>query len=159
MIRRHALSALGLLTLAACGSDDLLTDPGDESTRDDRVETSARLAAARALWQRRGPTRYRYTVRHLCFCAPAATSPTRLLVDRGVVVSAEQLDGTPVDVALQPTVDRLFDLIVQAIRDDAAIIRATYDPSFGYPTSLFIDQSQQIADEEQRYEASDLTSA
>ena len=50
---------------------------------------------------------------------------------------------------LYRTIDGLFDRVEQAWTDGAASISVTWHPEFGYPSSVGIDQSLLIADEEQ----------
>jgi len=45
-------------------------------------------------------------------------------------------------------VEILFEEIQGAIDDNAYEIRVTYDPTFGYPTSVYIDYELMMADEE-----------
>jgi hypothetical protein len=55
------------------------------------------------------------------------------------------------------TVDQMFALIADARAKGAAEVRVTYDPLLRYPTTVFIDQSVRLADEERRFEMSGLT--
>ncbi len=54
------------------------------------------------------------------------------------------------------TVDSLFDEIKAAIDSGADNVQVEYDPTSGYPTSIFIDFNQQIADEELSLRVSNL---
>lgn len=54
------------------------------------------------------------------------------------------------------TIDSLFDEIKAAIDSNADNVQVEYDPISGYPTSIFIDYSTQIADEELRLNISGL---
>jgi len=46
------------------------------------------------------------------------------------------------------SVEQIFELIKSAIDKDAATIRVNYDFSYGYPTNVYIDYDERIADEE-----------
>jgi hypothetical protein len=78
-------------------------------------------------------------------------------VRSSVVVSAQRLDGGPTDPAQYLSVERLFGVIDEAIREDAARIRVVYDARLGFPADVYIDWDERLADEEFGYEVRDLT--
>ncbi len=59
--------------------------------------------------------------------------------------------------ALPSSVTRLFDLIQDAIDRDAASIIVEYQTSLGYPFDISIDYDAAVADEEVRYETTQIT--
>jgi hypothetical protein len=148
-----------LVALAASCSDEGITGTSSQFA-DDRGRTRSELLAARQVWRVAGPRDYRFRFRQSCFCAPAVTAPVLVTVRGAQVVSAVYAeDGRPVaasDLGRYPSVEELFSRVEQAIATEAYEIRASYDPRLGYPTTVFVDQSPRIADEEQRLEASDL---
>jgi hypothetical protein len=156
--RGRALGLLLALAAAAC-SDENVTGTSAQFA-DDRARTRSLLVAARQVWRVAGPRDYRFRFRQSCFCAPAVTAPVLLTVRGAEVVSAVYAeDGrtvAPSDLGRYPSVEELFTRVEQAIATEAYEIRASYDPRLGYPTSVFVDQSRTMADEEQRLEASDL---
>ena len=58
--------------------------------------------------------------------------------------------------AQYPTIEGLFDLVQNAIDDDAATIRTEYDPARGFLASGYFDIDERIADEELSVEARGL---
>ena len=54
------------------------------------------------------------------------------------------------------TIDGVFDKIQAAIDQDAAEVTVEYDPARGYPRSVFVDYSRQVADEELALQISDF---
>jgi len=56
--------------------------------------------------------------------------------------------------ARPPTVDGLFDVIASANARNAAVLDASYDASLGYPTSISIDYTRNVADDEITYSVS-----
>ncbi len=46
------------------------------------------------------------------------------------------------------TVDKVFDVVQAALDQRAQEIRVSYDPTFGYPTQIFVDPVKAIADDE-----------
>ena len=57
---------------------------------------------------------------------------------------------------LYHTIDGLFDRLAESLANDPVVFEVTYDSAAGYPTSAQIDISEQIADEEYSFTASDL---
>lgn len=55
------------------------------------------------------------------------------------------------------SIDSLFNIIKSAIDSNADNVQVEYDPTSGYPTSIFIDYDTRLADEELRLNISDLT--
>ena len=150
MLRRAARSSRALLsiatllpTLAACenmtGVDDL-----------DREQD--RLDRAWDRFERSAPLSYTYTVRVSCECPREVTRPVTVWVDRGVTeYLLYEDDGQPVPLSYAssfPNAEQLFDAIQDAIDRGAQVIDVDYDPTFGYPTSVYIDYERSMADEE-----------
>lgn len=110
------------------------------------------LATARMNWAAHLPSSYSFTRQQLCECLTDVTRPIRISVTAGQITSAVFVDdqrpvGDPVRGTLL-TIEGLFDTIQDAIDRDAAEITVAFNPTLGYPTSVSIDYSRQIADEE-----------
>jgi hypothetical protein len=151
-IRRLFLgTALGAVVgLGAVGCD--ATGPTD-----DLEGERARLEQARGQWRAQNIVDYQFTFRRNCFCGPDVRDPALVMVRGGTVASvASVATGAPRDPALYYTIEELFDLLEDAIDQQAARLSATYHSSLGYPTSAFIDRNEMIADEELGFEATDL---
>ena len=134
---RLTLAAL-TLTLALSGCDTLTPQESD-------------LALARHRWERSAPQRYVYSVERLCFCA--FRGPARVTVDSGQVVSVVPVppqEEPPYEGWEEwfPSVEGLFDILEDAIAQDADSIAVTYDPATGVPVEFFIDYLRMAADEE-----------
>jgi Family of unknown function (DUF6174) len=139
-----------LVALVAAGCDT--TGPTDDLDRE-----RERLEQARAQWRSQGIVDYRYTFRRSCFCGPDVREPAQVVVRGGQIVSVQSVaSGAPLDPALYYTVEGLFDLLEDAIDQEAARLSATYDSGLGYPTSGYIDRNEMIADEELGFQSSDL---
>ena len=52
------------------------------------------------------------------------------------------------DYESSTTVETLFDRIEEAFLNEVHYLHVTYNPKYGYPTSIFIDGSSDIADDE-----------
>ena len=117
------------------------------------------LVAARARWNANGVSDYDVTAQPQCFCR--FTGPARIVVRGGVVVRGTLIaTGQPLDsVSLSGyrSVERLFDVLEDAVRTHAHRIDASYNSQYGFPQHFFIDYSQMTADEEYGYQLDDFT--
>ena len=110
------------------------------------------LEENQAQWASLSLTSYEYVLRRGCFCAPAFIGPVRVRVEGGAVSQRTYVDVTepvltePGEVF--PSVDGLFDILVDAYERDAHRVDVTYDPESGVPVDVFIDYAENIADEE-----------
>jgi hypothetical protein len=145
---RALLGALLLsLTLPACTTSP--DDPGDD------------LAANRRHWQSQRIGDYQIQFRMSCFCVPDVIAPVVLQVRGSAIVSVTRVsDGVAVPPSrwegLYYTVDQMFALIAAAQAKGADEVRVTYDPLLRYPTTVFIDPSRRLADDEQYFAMSGL---
>src|SRR5690349_9005378 len=136
-------SALLLPALAAC---DSATGPDDLSREQSRLDSN---------WDRFqsvAPLSYSYVVRVNCECPTDITRPVIVWVDRG---SIEYLyyedDGSSVPLSYASSflsAEQLFDAIQDGIDRRADVIEVDYDPTYGYPTSVYIDYDRNRVDEE-----------
>lgn len=119
------------------------------------------LDAARALWESTATSNYTYNFNWQCFCIEDFVARVTVTVQDGQVMSVIRVeDGQPVDEQFKDsfvTVDELFDRLQDAIDQNAASIRAEFDPGNGLPTEVFIDYQAIIADEEMGWNADDVT--
>lgn len=118
------------------------------------------LARARAQWVRLGPEAYVYRYHLTCFCGPDVTEPMFVVV-RGATVdeATYEASGQPVPEAVLAslwTVEGLFGRVQDAIQREAVSLQVEYDADLGYPTSVSVDISRQIVDEEYAFTATGL---
>jgi len=141
---RAALAvALFLSPLAACdsitGVDDLSRAQSELDRNWDRFQASA-------------PLSYSYTVRVTCDCTSDVTRPVTVWVDRGSIEFLLYEDtGRPVPLSYAssfPSVEQLFDAIQNGIDQRADVVDVDYDPTYGYPTSVYIDYDRRTSGEE-----------
>ena len=109
-----------------------------------------RLVEQRELWESEGLSDYSFEVRRLCFCP--LRERVRVRVVGGAVagavdlVAGEELEGDEVGWYL--SIDGLFDLLDDAYGQGAHRVEVDFHASRGYPTHLWIDYHEKIADEE-----------
>jgi len=112
------------------------------------------LDAARTLWAANGGDDYDLTFSWQCFCGPDYNQRVNIEVRSATVEAGAVADTgvplTPDWLAEYRTVEQLFDLVQQAIDENAAEIRATYAAD-GYPTEVWIDFKRRTIDEERGF--------
>lgn len=120
------------------------------SCSDPMVPDQPRLVEQRELWASQGLSDYSFEVRRLCFC-PLRERVRVRVVDGAVagavdLVADEELGGDEVGWYL--SIDGLFDLLDEAYGQGAHRVEVEFHASQGYPTHLWIDYHENIADEE-----------
>ncbi|MDX1419891.1 MAG: DUF6174 domain-containing protein [Rubricoccaceae bacterium] len=162
MLRLSLLATLvlGLLVstfLTACTSPRLV-EVLDVSVQPERETTPEELDAARARWQAAGLADYRFVYEVSCFCPEDARGPFTITVRDGVVQEV-LFQGRPLDPEdpRHPTLDALFTTLGDAFSADAALVRAAYHPTLGYPLSAYVDYETMMADEELGFAVSAFT--
>jgi hypothetical protein len=99
---------------------------------------------------------YSYTIELSCACAPAnQLRPVRVTVENGAVVSRIYVNENPAQQTPAPesvfgpfdTADELFDVVEDAINQDADLLNLIYDPEYGVPTLLQFDRSSSDPDD------------
>lgn len=116
------------------------------------------LQTAEAKWKQTRHTHYSYTLQRSCFCPPDAIKPMNIRVFQGKVQSAT-VDGIPLSADRMDstlTIEQLFQKIHEAIDRNVSKLDVKYDPTYGYPTSIFVDYEAMMADEELSLSASDF---
>lgn len=122
----------------------------------------ADLTANRAKWEQATADgqSVSYTAQSSCFCPPDYTRPMNITEQNGRITDATYADtGEAVPVYVRDsllTMNERFDQLQDAYTSGAEQVDVTYDAQLGYPSSVLIDQSFQMADEEIRYTIKDL---
>ena len=110
-------------------------------------------------WLEEGYASYTYRVDRSCFCFNAGLADIE--VNRGTIVAVTRVDDGSAVAAeffeIYDTVEDLFDTIENAIEGNAERLEVTYDPDLGFPTSIVLDYSSNVADDEFTFTASRMT--
>ena len=113
------------------------------------------FARAQSQWASQRPFAYDYTVKLSCFCGSEATRAVVIVVRGDIVESRTYADnGAAVPAqynSIFTTIDGMFARIAEAMDRNAAKVDVSYDPALGYPTSIALDGSVSIADDESWY--------
>lgn len=138
------------LTLAGCLAFVAPDDP----------VTTRELVAARARWNLQGAANYTMRGSAQCFCVHGGRE-VEIDVAGGRVTRVRLADtGAPVPTeigASYRSVEELFDMVDEAIRTGAHRIEVSYDAQRGFPTQLWIDWSDRVADEEYGFRTTAVT--
>lgn len=144
---RISLLVLAVIAVAGCSDS---TGPGDQR---------GLLEQNLALWSRKGPGSYRFTITRSCECIPEMTGPVVIEVVNGQVDDRRYATGGAVspqyDDLFRP-IPGLFELIGLALDSPAAAVSVRYDAVYGYPASIQIDWVAGVADDEVSYRVDDF---
>jgi hypothetical protein len=123
------------------------------------VTPSMGYQRALAKWKAAGSQSYTFVLEKNCRCMNRG--PATVTVAKGVVTSGvDRSTGAALTadaLATFPSIDAIFEQIRKALSQRAPSVQVTYDDKVGYPTSLYIDWSAAIADEETSYTLSAYT--
>ena len=125
-----------VLTLSACGGGSTFQQNQDK-------------------WESQNIDHYRFTVVVGCFCPFAGAEVTYevlngQVVNETVMPAPDRLDDpTRISDFYQPynTIGKVFDYVEKSVKeaDDTTI---QYDPTYGFPSSVTVDQIKQAVDDE-----------
>ena len=164
MRRLSLLTAVLALGLTACGgdsgSDDVATDPAPTSTSPSASTPTASPTVG--TYPDFEPTSYTYTLVVTCYC-PGAGTPIAVTVEDDEVVDAvygEDPGGRGGDLAGQQAEDpfrlSIDDVIEEANDTSAHQVDVAWPAGQAFPSSVYVDSDDQVADEERGFEISDV---
>jgi hypothetical protein len=102
-------------------------------------------------WIQKKITNYSYTLRVNCFCVIERAGPHLIKVKDNKIVSVNDQPYNLEQTGPLPTVNELFEIIHTRLAQKPFDQRLEYHPSLGYPTSVYFDMDERIADEEVGY--------
>ncbi|MBT3443737.1 MAG: hypothetical protein HN443_01695 [Flavobacteriaceae bacterium] len=108
-------------------------------------------------WEALAIDSYTYTFQITCFCLIEATLPKSVEVSNGKIITVNKVAYDSEAHWGVMTIPQLFDRIEQAEENNSFVTEVSYHPEKGYPTSLYIDEEEMMADEEMGYMISDLS--
>ncbi len=160
----------GTLALGGCASSTSTSSDGTTTTETETVGTETApqnlgdaqkmLNQAKVKWERAGLRSYTYQFERSCFCPEEWRKATTVTVLGDSVARARYVEPdeqVPAEnIERYQTIGGLFAKLQEAIDRRAYQMDVTYDPTYGYPTSAVIDYDQRMADEEMRFNASEL---
>ena len=116
----------------------------------------------RSLWESQAIHHYRFNLRIGCNCPWYDLMPLTVEVQDGEIVSMVASNAGDITPYLQDTfrqhatIESLFDLVDSAISRRVYKLEVQYDPTHGFPTSIVIDPSRMIMDDQTGYYVTNL---
>ena len=164
-MRNLALSCAALLlplSLAACSSDgdndDVVSDPAPTSATSSTSPTASPPASpTRGSYPAFEPTEYTFELSVSCFCVGAGVPVEVTVVNAEVVGAVYTMDdsgrggvkkGDPADQSVWMTINDVIDV---ANDTEADTVRVDWPAGQDYPTTVFVDGSKGMADDETSY--------
>ncbi len=106
------------------------------------------------LWNEKKVENYSFSFKRICFCPVEYVRPHQVVVQNGkvVTVNGAAYNSSNNRYGVIPTIPELLITIKSHI--DKKPIRQTlnFNPTYGYPISVFFDFSEMMADDELGYE-------
>ncbi|MHA8094553.1 DUF6174 domain-containing protein [Aquirufa lenticrescens] len=110
------------------------------------------------LWNEKKVENYSFSFKRICFCPVEYVGPHQVVVQNGkvVTVNGAAYNSSNNRYGVIPTIPELLITIKSHI--DKKPIRQTlnFNPTYGYPTSVFFDFSEMMADDELGYEVTNF---
>jgi hypothetical protein len=105
------------------------------------------------LWNEKKIENYSFSFKRVCFCPLEYVGPHQIVVKNGKIST---VNGAPYNKAerygVMYTIPELLQVIKENIDKKPVKQTLNFNPTYGYPTSVFFDFSEMIADEEIGYE-------
>ncbi len=109
------------------------------------------------LWNEKKIVNYSFSFKRVCFCPLEYVGPHQIVVQNGKITT---VNGAPYNAAERygsiPTIPELLQIIKTNVDKNPYQKTLNFNPTYGYPTSVFFDFNQQMADEEIGYEISNF---
>ncbi len=99
-------------------------------------------------WEEFNFKNYSFTLQISCFCIVDYTLPKTIEVKDNKVVKVEGIPFEELNDATYRTVDEFFDYIKDRQKESPIVETLEFDKSYGFPTYIYFDISEMIADEE-----------
>ncbi len=117
-----------------------------------------------AKWNDAHITHYRYSLFIGCFCPFVDDMPVTIEVNNGEIVSMTSGKGTVIDstgplqevLKQYSTIDRVFLKLEADLTGDADEVAVTYDPVYGFPVNVAVDNIRAAVDDEISYQVSNF---
>ena len=107
-------------------------------------------------WKNQKIVDYEFTLTVNCFCTIETRGPHAIVVKGGKIQSVNGENYDAVKHYAAKTIDQLFELISVNLGRKPFSKTLEYDTKYHFPSSIYFDISQMIADEEIGYTVSDF---
>jgi hypothetical protein len=124
----------------------------------EECRTDEPAADALQIWQHQNVRDYQFVWQRTCFCLPEAVQPIRITVRDGVIATATDLSGAPVDDSVRQgllTIDALYKRVLDGERTGAKVRFEC--AGAGVPRQIYVDPNARVADDEFRVTITQFT--
>jgi hypothetical protein len=124
---------------------------GGEGAVDVQERLQRAYNEARDRWRARSPTRYQFTVEVHCYCGVGRRKMSFMVVE-GRATAVVQLSAAETRFYTHyDTIDKLLAIVRNAVAIRPFSMAASFDPEFGFPSSVSVNPNGKIFDEELRF--------
>ena len=102
-------------------------------------------------WKKQGITDYEFTSQISCFCQSDYTLPKAVVVKNDEIQSINGVAYANLEYENHMTIDELFDYIEDRQNKNPVIENLEFDSVYGFPSYIYFDISEMIADDEIGY--------
>ena len=102
-------------------------------------------------WKKQGITDYEFTSQISCFCQSDYTLPKAIVVKNDEIQSINGVAYANLEYENHMTIDELFDYIEDRQNKNPVIENLEFDSVYGFPSYIYFDISEMIADDEIGY--------
>ena len=107
-------------------------------------------------WKKQAITEYEFTLQISCFCIVDYTRPKSIVVKNNQIESVNGIAYTDLEYETYMTFDDFFEYIKERQKENPVQENLEFDPTYGFPTYIYFDISELIADEEIGYTITDF---
>ena len=102
-------------------------------------------------WKKQGIIDYEFTSQISCFCQTDYTLPKTIVVKSNEILSVNGVDCADLEYETHKTIDEFFDYIKERQNQNPVIENLEFDSIYGFPSYIYFDISEMIADDEIGY--------
>ena len=102
-------------------------------------------------WKKQGITDYEFTSQISCFCQTDYTLPKAIVVKNNQIQSVNGIAYADLEYEIHMTFDEFFDYIEDRQNQNPIIENLEFDSIYGFPSYIYFDISEMIADDEIGY--------
>jgi hypothetical protein len=119
------------------------------------------LERNRSLWESQAIQHYRFHLKIGCMCPWYSMMPLTVEVKNGEILAMAASNGGNISPYLDTfrphgTIESLFDTVDSAISRGVYRLEVQYDATYGFPSSIVINPSRMVYDDETGYYVTDL---
>ena len=108
-------------------------------------------------WKKQGIIDYEFTSQISCFCQTDYTLPKTIVVKSNEILSVNGVDCADLEYETHKTIDEFFDYIEERQNQNPVIENLEFDSIYAFPSYIYFDISEMIADDEIGYTITNFT--